>query len=109
MTSAEKQQLKAKIIAELEKLQGDMLRLEEITKPINTEDMDDITRMDSIVTKSVNDAALASSKSRFASLEYALKRIDEQDFGFCYECGEEIPMPRLMAMPETIHCIHCAQ
>ena len=108
MTDSQKNAVKEKIISELARISNDIAALEEITKPINAEDMDDITRMDSIVNKSVNDAALSASRTRRAGLEYALKRIDDQEFGYCIECGEEIPYARLLAMPEASRCIDCA-
>ena len=108
MTSAQKEEVKRKILSELERLTKDVAILEEITRPVGTEDMDDITRMDSIVNKSVNDAALAAARTRLAKLEYALKRIDDPEFGYCVECGEAIPVPRLLAMPEAAHCVDCA-
>lgn len=108
MTSAQKEEVKRKIRSELERLTKDVATLEEITRPVGTEDMDDITRMDSIVNKSVNDAALAAARTRLAGLEYALKRIDDPEFGYCIDCGEEIGFARLLAMPETVRCIGCA-
>lgn len=108
MTSAQKEEVKRKILSELERLTKDVATLEEITRPVGTEDMDDITRMDSIVNKSVNDAALAAARTRLAGLEYALKRIDDPEFGYCIDCGEEIGFARLLAMPETVRCIGCA-
>ncbi len=108
MTDKQRQALKAKIIGEIEKARQDVANLEEITRPVGTEDMDEITRMDSIVNKSVNDAALATARSRLAGLEYALKRIDDPEFGYCIDCGEEIPLPRLLAMPQATHCVDCA-
>lgn len=108
MTTTQILTLKDKIAAELERLFKDIQTLEEITRPIAAEDMDDITRMDSIVNKSVNEAALAAARSRYAGLEYAFKRLDDPEFGFCVECGEPIAFPRLLAMPETTRCIDCA-
>ncbi len=108
MTEAQRQAVKEKIVSEIARITKDISGLEEVTKPVGAEDMDEITRMDSIVNKSVNDAALASLRSRLAGLEYALKRINDADFGYCLECGDEIPAPRLMAMPETAYCINCA-
>lgn len=109
MTSAQKEEIKKKILFEQERLTKDVAVLEEITRPVSAEDMDDITRMDSIVNKSVNEAALAAARTRLAGLEYALKRIDDDpEFGYCVDCGEEILFARLLAMPETIRCVGCA-
>ncbi len=109
MTDEEKNLIRAKIVAEIARLKHDVEGLKEITKPVVPEDMDEITRMDAIVNKSVNDAALATAKSRLAGLEYAAKRLDDPEFGYCVECGESIPMQRLLAMPESTLCVDCAE
>jgi DnaK suppressor protein len=109
MTEAQRTTLKNKILAELERLARDIKALEELTRPVDGEDMDDITRMDSIVNQGVNSAALATARNRLAGLEYALKRIRDSDFGYCLECGEEIPFARLLAMPESAYCVNCAR
>lgn len=109
MTETEKTQIRDKITAETARLKHDIEYLKEVTKPVSPEDMDDITRMDVIVNKSVNDAALAASKSRLAGLEYASKRLDDVDFGYCVNCGEDIPFKRLLTMPESTLCVDCAE
>lgn len=109
MTDNERNQIREKSIMEISRLKQDIEGLKEITRPVSPEDMDEITRMDSIVNKSVNDAALAAAKSRLAGLEYALKRLDDPEFGYCVECGESIPVKRLLAMPETTLCVDCAE
>lgn len=108
MNESQKIALQEKLLGELERITVDIKSLEEITKPVGAEDMDDITRMDSIVNKSVNSAALSASRSRQAGLEYALKRIGDAEFGYCSICGEEIPFARLLAMPEATLCVDCA-
>lgn len=37
----------------------------------------------------------------------ALERLESGTFGICEECGEEIPLKRLMARPVTTLCIEC--
>jgi RNA polymerase-binding transcription factor len=39
----------------------------------------------------------------------ALERLEDGTFGICEECGEEIPLKRLMARPVTHLCIQCKQ
>jgi len=38
----------------------------------------------------------------------ALKRLDEDDYGFCRECEQPINPKRLEFDPTVIHCIDCA-
>ncbi len=108
MTPEQKTAILHKMLAEIERIAADVATLEKITQPVSAEDMDDITRMDIIVNKSVNEAALAAARARLARLEYAQKRIDDPEFGYCTECGEAISHARLMAMPESLRCIDCA-
>ena len=40
-------------------------------------------------------------------IDLALKKIDENTYGECEECGEEISVQRLMARPVAQFCIDC--
>jgi DnaK suppressor protein len=42
-------------------------------------------------------------------IDRALVKIDNNDFGLCEECGEEIAVKRLEARPETNLCIRCKE
>jgi len=39
----------------------------------------------------------------------ALRRLDEGNYGNCFECGEEIARPRLRALPFAVRCKDCEQ
>ena len=86
--------------------------MEEVTQPIVPENsLGRITRMDAINTKSLNEATLRQSKIKLGQLEYTLKRIESKDpkFGYCSNCEDPIPLPRIMLMPESDKCIKCAR
>lgn len=106
---AHREGLQKQISNDIVKLKADILNLKELTQPVSSDETDEVSRMDSLMTKSVNDAALASAERRLAALEFALTRINNEDFGYCLECGEKIPTPRLLAMPEARHCVECAE
>jgi DnaK suppressor protein len=43
-------------------------------------------------------------------IEALIERASEdEEFGLCEECGEKIPDPRLMIMPEATRCVPCQQ
>jgi len=46
-------------------------------------------------------------REKLHSIDEALLRIDEGEYGVCEECEEEIPLGRLKAMPFTRHCVKC--
>jgi len=41
-------------------------------------------------------------------IEAALTRIADGEYGYCVECGEEIPQKRLELNPAAALCIRCA-
>jgi RNA polymerase-binding transcription factor DksA len=49
----------------------------------------------------------AENKAR--SLEVALRKAEEGDYGICEVCGEPIDPARLAILPDTKRCINCAQ
>jgi DnaK suppressor protein len=49
----------------------------------------------------------AENKAR--SLEVALRKAEEGDYGLCEICGQPIDPARLAILPHTKRCINCAQ
>ncbi|MGD8623392.1 MAG: TraR/DksA family transcriptional regulator [Anaerolineae bacterium] len=49
----------------------------------------------------------AENKAR--SLEVALRKAEEGDYGFCEVCKQPIDPARLAILPHTKRCINCAQ
>ena len=91
-------------------LEETIASLKTLTKPIPPDDsIGRLTRMEAINSKSINEAALAAARLKQSKLTEALKRIDDDpDFGLCLECEEPIPVARLLLLPETTHCVKCA-
>ena len=46
-------------------------------------------------------------REKVRSIDEALLRIDDGDYGVCEECEEEIPLGRLKVMPFARHCVKC--
>lgn len=51
----------------------------------------------------------AREKVRIKSIDLALKRISDNEFGNCEDCDEEISEKRLMFNPSFTKCIGCAE
>jgi DnaK suppressor protein len=43
------------------------------------------------------------------AIEEALKRIEHGTYGVCRDCGEQVAVPRLKAIPWTRSCITCKE
>lgn len=109
MNAQEKKEVIGLIIEKIEQTKVEIAELKELTKPIAPENaIGRISRMDAINNKSVNDAALRKAEERFKQLTEALKRSEEKDFGKCARCSNEIPIRRIMLVPQSRFCVTCA-
>ena len=110
MTEEKKAEIKSLILESIEKLNEKITDLKELTKPIAPENaIGRVSRMDAINNKSVNEAALRNSEKKMQDLKLALKRLsEEEDFGICKKCGQEIIAGRIVLMPESPYCTPCA-
>lgn len=109
MTTEERKELKKKIIEEITKVEKDIVDLTEQSKPIAPENaIGRISRMDAINNKAVSEASLRKSITKLNNLQVALSKVDTAGFGICTRCGKPIQAGRLMYMPESTRCIHCA-
>jgi len=53
------------------------------------------------------EAILQSARSQRGEVLAALARIDDNSYGKCVDCGNEIPEGRLEARPEAARCVSC--
>jgi DnaK suppressor protein len=109
MEESLKEEIKNKIEEELLKTQKSIIEYKEITKPIAPENaIGRISRMDAINNKSVNDAALRNAKEKLKKLEYVQSQLDADDFGICAKCRKQIPLGRILLVPQSRFCVGCA-
>lgn len=109
MILIEKNNIENQIKEKIEKLENDIVMLKDLTQPISPDcAIGRVSRMDAINNKSVNEAALRKKESQYTALKDALKNIDSDDFGKCIKCGINIPIGRIMIMPESKKCVNCA-
>ena len=66
-----------------------------------------ISRMDAIQIQQMAMASKRKASLRLQQVEAALRRVDAEEFGECYECGTDIGYRRLKARPESAFCVHC--
>jgi len=109
MNSINTEEISHQIEEKIIKLKADIINLVELTQPISPDcAIGRVSRMDAINNKSINEAALRQRKTQLKALEHAINHIDEADFGKCISCGREIPLGRIMLMPESKKCVTCA-
>lgn len=105
-----KKEIERRIIEEITGAEREIVRLVERTKPIAPDNaIGRLSRMEAIGAKSVSEAALAKARQKVVRLKSALANLDEPEFGDCIECGEPIPVGRILLMPEAKMCVGCAE
>lgn len=67
-----------------------------------------LSRMDAIQQQKLAEAAERSRKRDLTRIEMSERRLNEGEYGYCLECGEEIPDGRLAIDPMAEKCVSCA-
>ena len=93
-------------IAELREL-SDSSRQSRAPVTLDQQSVGRLSRMDAMQQQSMDLAKEERRAQRLAILSAALKRKDEDEFGYCLRCGEEIPPARLDFDPAVTLCVDC--
>ena len=56
---------------------------------------------------SASNCVTASERKLIKKIEKTLKKVEDEDFGYCESCGVEIGIRRLEARPTADLCIDC--
>ena len=66
-----------------------------------------LSRMDALQYQAMAQAQARRRQAERLKIEAALKRIAEDEYGYCLDCGEDIAPGRLQADPGATHCTEC--
>jgi len=109
MNIQEKTQIKEYLLKEKNKISKRIEELVVLTQPIEPDcAIGRVSRMDAINNKSINETALQKARDKYNKTIISLERIDDDNFGRCIQCGEVIPIQRLLIMPGSL-CIKCSR
>jgi len=108
MTPEDKKNIRAEIEKRIKENEGIIEALREQTAPVPPSvAIGRLTRMDAIQQKQMAETNLKSTERLISNLKLALEKIDEPDFGVCAICKNDIPLGRLLAVPEAKACVQC--
>jgi len=62
-----------------------------------------------VLDQTVNQSAYQAAQGRLRDVEDALARYEAGTYGICENCGQEIDIARLEAIPYTRFCLRCAE
>jgi DnaK suppressor protein len=67
-----------------------------------------LSRMDAMRAQAMAQASQQRREQTLRRIDAALQRLDDEEFGYCVECGELINPKRLEFDPTVELCIDCA-
>lgn len=102
--------LKDKLMDERQVLSQDIARNKETSAPVELDQtvQGRLSRMDAIQQQQMALATARRRGQRLALIDQALKRIEDDDYGYCLICDEEIAARRLELDPAIAVCTDCA-
>jgi DnaK suppressor protein len=68
-----------------------------------------LSRMDALQGQAIAQASERQRRADIQRIEAALKRLDDGEYGYCVDCGEDIAAKRLEVDPAAAFCIRCAK
>ena len=102
------QDIKLMLLKEKENLVEEILKIKE--QEVTEHDIGD--EIDSSVEEQERKLTMLlqdREQEKLEKIEDAIRRIEENSYGDCEECGEPISKKRLMIVPFTRLCINCQQ
>ena len=67
-----------------------------------------LSRMDALQSQAMLQEAARRREQSLRDIADALRRIENDDYGFCQECGMEIADKRLQFNPTARYCVDCS-
>jgi len=67
-----------------------------------------LSRMDAMQQQAMATAQERSRMNELVRIEQAMRRISDDEYGYCITCGKEIAQGRLDADPAAPQCVTCA-
>ena len=68
-----------------------------------------LSRMDAMQQQAMAQATQQQRQRELIEIRAALQRMEQDDYGFCEDCGAEIAAKRLQLYPTARYCVECQQ
>ncbi|MCV3270443.1 TraR/DksA family transcriptional regulator [Roseobacter sinensis] len=68
-----------------------------------------LSRMDALQNQAMAQAQARRRQAERQRIRAALQRLEDGEYGYCTDCGEEIAPARLVSDPATPRCLDCTR
>ena len=101
---------KQKILDEISKTENLIKEYKELSEPVAPDvSIGRLSRMDAINNKSITECALRQAENKLQNLKRVLEMYGKPDFGKCVKCKTQIPVERILFLPQSLYCVKCAK
>ena len=112
LSDNEKHELAEHIESLIDSIRAEQVRADVEGKPVqlDQQSVGRVSRIDAIQQQQMAVARSAQLEQQLHSLEAARNALNsgQSDFGYCNQCGVQIPLPRLKINPSAARCVNCA-
>ena len=98
---------KLELLAELKKAMGEKLD-EDVRMTFDLLKDNPDKSVDELL-KHVDAKIIGNKSEEIDDIDSALNKLKEGTYGVCEECGEDIPIKRLEAVPSASYCVFCQE
>ncbi len=111
MDDAERQALHDQLLERRESLRQLLSGSDESTERVEIDNSCQslLSRVEAQQGREMARAIRARWERELARIEGALRRMENDEYGDCFVCGEPIPLPRLQNDPSVTRCVECAE
>jgi len=109
MDDLNKEKIREQIKIEIENTKRSISEYEALIHPIVPDcSLESTYRIESINNQEIAKQALEKALLKLKNLNFARQNIDKKGFGVCANCGEDIPIGRILLVPHIKFCVKCA-
>ena len=110
LTDEQIAEFRADLLARRQTLQQATYQTETDRAPVelDQQSVGRLSRMDAMQVQAMSQAQQRQREADLRRIAAALSRIEDDEFGYCSECGDLIAERRLQVDPAASHCISCA-
>lgn len=108
MTSDQLEYFRQKLLLLKEQLEQDSADDADQTVELDQSRVGRLSRMDALQGQQMALEAKRRRERRLLAVEGALRRMEQDDFGYCYVCDDPIEPKRLESDPTFTRCTTCA-
>ena len=109
LTPNQLQKLRSSLLASRAKLEQQLQDGESATDVVVLDQttVGRVSRVDAMQQQSMAVSTRANAQVTLRQVIAALRRIIEDDYGYCSRCDELIEFKRLQVQPQASHCLNC--